>query len=114
MLTKDQVAHIAKLAKIKLSDEELERLSPQLSSILDFFEILQEVDTEGVAETSQVTGLENISRSDEINMSEIEDRLLECTPHSIEDHSVKIPKIMWTSCTDNSQWAIDNSYYEKL
>ncbi len=94
MLSQDEVRHIAKLAKIKLSEEEVQKLSGELSSILDYFAVLQEVDTEGVAETSQVTGLESITRPDEIIMSEIEKELLECTPHSVEDNCVKIPKIM--------------------
>ncbi len=94
MLTHDQVRHIAKLAKIKLTDEDVERLAPQLSGILDYFEVLQEVDTEGVAETSQVTGLESVTRPDEIKISEIEAALVNCTPHQVEDNCVKIPKIM--------------------
>ena len=94
MLSQEEVRHIAKLAKINLSDEEVERLSPQLSSILDYFEVLNEVNTEGVAETSQVTGLESVTRTDEIKMSAIEAELLKCTPHRIESNSIKIPKIM--------------------
>lgn len=94
MLSQDEVRHIAKLAKINLSDEDVARLAPQLSSILDYFEVLQEVDTDGVAETSQVTGLESVTRPDEIKMSQIEQALLHCSPHPIEANSVKIPKIM--------------------
>ncbi len=94
MLTQDEVRHIAKLAKINLTDSDVARLAPQLSGILDYFAVLQEVDTEGVAETSQVTGLESVTRPDEIHMSEIEAELINCTPHQVEDHCVKIPKIM--------------------
>ena len=94
MLTQDEVRHIAKLAKINLTDDDIERLSLQLSGILDYFAVLQEVDTDGVAETSQVTGLESVTRTDEIHISENEEALLKCTPHQIEDNSVKIPKIM--------------------
>lgn len=94
MLTQDEVRHIAHLAKINLNDAEVDKMTTQLSSILDYFAVLEEVDTEGVAETSQVTGLESVTRPDEIKMSEIEDRLLNCTPHTVEDNCVKIPKIM--------------------
>jgi aspartyl-tRNA(Asn)/glutamyl-tRNA(Gln) amidotransferase subunit C len=94
MLTQDQVRHIAKLAKINLTEADVDRLAPQLSGILDYFAVLEEVDTNGVAETSQVTGLESVTRTDEIKMSEIESDLLNCTPHQVEAHSVKIPKIM--------------------
>lgn len=94
MLSKDEVAHIAKLAKLELSDEELERFTPQLGSILDFFGTLQKVNTDDIEETSQVTGLENIARPDSIEVQGLEDDLLACTPNKVEAHSVKIPKIM--------------------
>ncbi len=94
MLTQDEVRHIAKLAKINLTDADIERLVPQISGILDYFAVLEEVDTEGVAETSQVTGLESVTRPDVIIASEIEEALINCTPHQVEANSVKIPKIM--------------------
>jgi aspartyl-tRNA(Asn)/glutamyl-tRNA(Gln) amidotransferase subunit C len=94
MLTKDEVLHIAKLAKIKITDQESEKFSQELSNILDFFGQLQEVNTENVPETSQVTGLENVWRKDEIkNADNIQD-CLECTPHEVENNCIKIPKIM--------------------
>jgi len=94
MITADEVRHIAKLAKIQLTDKEVEKFTAQLSDILDFVAQLSEVETKNVPETSQVTGLENISRADEIELCKHEEKLLECTPHEIEAHSVKIPKIM--------------------
>ncbi|MCK5460430.1 Asp-tRNA(Asn)/Glu-tRNA(Gln) amidotransferase subunit GatC [Candidatus Gracilibacteria bacterium] len=94
MITEEEVLHIAKLAKLKLTPEELKTFPNQLSQILDFFGQLQEVDTEGVEETSQVTGLENINRKDEICVTENTEDLLECSPHPIENRSIKIPKIL--------------------
>ncbi len=94
MITTDEVRHIAKLAKIKLTDAEVEKFTGQLGNILDFFAQLQEVNTDDVAETAQVTGLENVTRPDEIEITENLDAYLEESPHEIEDHSVKIPKIM--------------------
>ncbi len=94
MLTQDEVKHIAKLAKLKLNEAELKKFTGQLSSILDFFGQLQEVDTDNIEETSQVTGLSNVTRPDEIIVDGQEDALLDCAPHPIENHSIKIPKIM--------------------
>ena len=94
MLTSDEVRHIAKLAKLKLSDKEIKKFTKQLSNILGFFEQLQEVNTNDVEETSQVTGLENVLRIDEIEICKYTDELIECTPHKIENHCIKIPKIM--------------------
>ena len=65
----EQVEHIANLARLDLTKEEKEKFSKQLSSILDYVEKLQEVDTTGVEETSQVTGLKNSVRPDEFNES---------------------------------------------
>ncbi|EKD56356.1 MAG: aspartyl/glutamyl-tRNA amidotransferase subunit C [uncultured bacterium] len=63
-LSKDQVDSIARLARIELSDEEKQLYSEQLSGILKFVEKLEEVKTDGIEETSQVTGLENVFRED--------------------------------------------------
>jgi aspartyl-tRNA(Asn)/glutamyl-tRNA(Gln) amidotransferase subunit C len=94
MITSQEVRHIAKLAKLKLTNDEVKKFTKQLGDILDFFSQLQEVKTDHVRETSQVTGLENILRSDEIEVSTDEDELLNCTPHRQENHSIKIPKIL--------------------
>ena len=64
-LSKDEVKHVAALANIKLSPQEISKFQKQLSEILDYIEILNEVKTENVEPTSQVTGLENIFRKDE-------------------------------------------------
>ena len=94
MITDEQVRHLAKLSKLKLSDDEIKKFTPQLGEILDFFKMLQEVDTSGVEETSQVTGLENVTRKDEIEVDGNEDALLRCSPHPIENHSLKVPRII--------------------
>ncbi len=94
MISDDEVHHIAKLAKINLSGKEIKKFSGELSKILDYFAILEKVKTAKIAETSQVTGTENVSRIDEIEISEIEDELLECSPHKIKNHSIKLPRIL--------------------
>ncbi len=62
---KIDVSHVAKLANLPLSEEERKKFEKQLSSILEYVEQLQKVDTSKVEETSQVTGLENVLREDE-------------------------------------------------
>lgn len=66
---KIDVTHVAKLANLPLSDSEKEVFEKQLKETLDFVEILQEVDTENVKPTFQVTGLENIVREDKTSPS---------------------------------------------
>lgn len=68
-LTTDDVRHVADLAKLKLSDEDLDKFQKQLTDIVDFVGKLQEVDTKNVEPTSQVTGLENVLREDKVKIS---------------------------------------------
>ena len=60
MITEKEVRHVAKLARIALTDEEVKKFTSQLSKVLGYMEILNEVDTSKVLETSQVTGLKNV------------------------------------------------------
>ena len=58
------IEHIAELARLHLSEDEKARYAGQLSAVLDYVEMLNEVDTTGVEETCQVTGLEDVVRED--------------------------------------------------
>lgn len=62
---KIDVGHVAKLANLPLKPEEKGKFEKQLSEILSYFEKLKKVDTKNVETTSQVTGLENVTREDE-------------------------------------------------
>lgn len=64
MISKDEVKHIAELARIGVSEEEIEKFSADLSSILDWIKQLEEVDIAGVEAISHITGLDNITRTD--------------------------------------------------
>ena len=68
-LSKTQVQHIAKLAELNLTPEEIKTFQKQLSQILDYFKLLKELDTSQVKATHQVTGLKNITRKDEARPS---------------------------------------------
>ncbi|MCX6704482.1 MAG: Asp-tRNA(Asn)/Glu-tRNA(Gln) amidotransferase subunit GatC [Candidatus Woesebacteria bacterium] len=63
-LTKADILHVASLAKIEISDAEVEKYSEQLSKVVDYFSALSEVDTKNIEPTNQTTGLENVTRSD--------------------------------------------------
>jgi len=65
-LSKDHIEDIATLARLSLTEEEKEMYADQLSAVLEYVEMLNEVDTTGVAETCQVTGLEDVFRDDEV------------------------------------------------
>jgi aspartyl-tRNA(Asn)/glutamyl-tRNA(Gln) amidotransferase subunit C len=70
-LTKSDILHVAKLAKLDISESEVEKFLKQLSSIVDYIGALSEVDTDGVEPTSQTTGLTDVTRSDEVKSDQI-------------------------------------------
>ena len=65
-LSREEVLHIARLARLGLTDDEVARLSEQLSHILENFEVLQQVDTNGVPPTAQPNTLQNVWKADEV------------------------------------------------
>lgn len=68
-LTEGEVVHVAKLAKLTLTPQEVKKFQKQLSDIIDYVNQLNELDTAGVEPTDQVTGLENVFRKDETEPS---------------------------------------------
>lgn len=65
-LTRDEILKLARLAKLELTEDEIDEYTRELSSILDYVELLDTVDVKGLKPTSQVTGLTNVMRADEI------------------------------------------------
>jgi aspartyl-tRNA(Asn)/glutamyl-tRNA(Gln) amidotransferase subunit C len=68
-LTREEVLHIARLARLALTEEEITRMSEQLSNLLEHFEVLQKVATEGVPPTAQSVNLESVMREDGVKPS---------------------------------------------
>ena len=65
MIEREQVLHVAKLARLGLSEEEIETMAGELSGILEHVDRIAELDLDGVPPTSHVVQLENVLRSDE-------------------------------------------------
>ena len=84
-LSREEVLHIARLARLGLSDEEVERAREQLSHIIENFEILKSVDTEGVPPTAQSLVLQNVLREDEACDSFPRQEILANAPQQDED-----------------------------
>lgn len=94
-LTKEQVEQLAHLARLQLSPEEVEGMAHDLTDILNYVDVLTELDTEGVPETTQVTGLSNVSRKDEVDLTLCKpDALLECSPLPKKQHQIAIKRMM--------------------
>ena len=68
-LSREEVLHIARLARLGLSEDEVDKFSEQLSNLLENFEVLQEVDTSNVPPTAQSIALQNVVRDDEVASS---------------------------------------------
>jgi aspartyl-tRNA(Asn)/glutamyl-tRNA(Gln) amidotransferase subunit C len=84
MIGREQVLHVAKLARLRLSDEEIERMSSELSGILDHIEKIEELDLDGVEPTSHVVNLENVLRPDEPRPSWPREQVLDIAPDAGE------------------------------
>ena len=80
MIGREQVLHVAKLARLRLSDDDIERMSSELSGILDHIEKINELDLEGVEPTSHVVDVENVLRPDEPRPSWPRERVLAEAP----------------------------------
>ncbi len=79
-LSRDEVLHIARLARLSLTEAEVNRFSEQLSNLLEHFEVLQEVDTTDLPPTAQAIALQNVLREDEVAASLPQDQVLANAP----------------------------------
>lgn len=85
-LSREDVLHIARLARIALDEAEVERFRAQLSGILEHFQALAAVDTEGVEPTAHPLPLANVMRSDEVQPSLPRDEVLANAPVAEEGY----------------------------
>jgi len=79
-VSREEVLHIARLARVNLAEEEIRRLSEELSRLLETFEVLQQVDTEGVPPTAQSVTLQSVMREDAVVPSLTPDDILANAP----------------------------------
>jgi aspartyl-tRNA(Asn)/glutamyl-tRNA(Gln) amidotransferase subunit C len=84
MIDREQVLHVARLARLRLSDEEVERMVGELSGILDHVDRIGNLDLEGVEPTSHVVALENVLRADKPRPSLPRDVALASAPEPSE------------------------------
>jgi aspartyl-tRNA(Asn)/glutamyl-tRNA(Gln) amidotransferase subunit C len=92
-ITRDEVAHLARLSRLALSDEELDHLAPQLGQIISAVAQVQEVAAEGIPPTSHATGLTNVFRDDEPATCLTPDEALSQAP-ATEQQRFKVPRIL--------------------
>jgi aspartyl-tRNA(Asn)/glutamyl-tRNA(Gln) amidotransferase subunit C len=92
-ISKQEVEHVAKLARLELSEQEKEKLTDQLSNILTYVETLNSLDTKGVEPTSHVLDLKNVMRDDVAVPGLTQEQALANAPDKASGH-YKVPKII--------------------
>lgn len=94
-LTREEVLKLARLARLELSEEEVEKYSDELGTIMDYFKLLDEADITGLEPTSQVSGLVNQFREDDVLTEQrvSADELLKIVPKT-KDRFIKVKRMI--------------------
>jgi aspartyl-tRNA(Asn)/glutamyl-tRNA(Gln) amidotransferase subunit C len=93
-LTRDDVLKLARLARLTITEEEIEKYRRELSEILQYVEQLSQVDVTGLEPTTQVTGLKNVTREDEVvDYGASPDDLLRIVPDT-EGRHIKVKRMI--------------------
>ena len=93
MITREEVLHIARLARLELSDTELERIREQLNGILQYIDKLKELDVSGVEPTSHAVPLVNVMREDAVVPPFPQDAMLANAPDRV-GALFRVPRII--------------------
>jgi aspartyl-tRNA(Asn)/glutamyl-tRNA(Gln) amidotransferase subunit C len=93
MLDREQVRKVANLARLELTTEEEEKFTTQLSSILEYFQQLSELDVTDVPPTSRAIDVSNVTRPDTLDPYRDREDILNCAP-DLEGDFFRVPKII--------------------
>jgi len=92
-ITREQVLHVAALARLSLSEEETERLQGEMSGMIDFADSLKELDVSGVPPTTHAVSVQNVFREDGVLPSFDRAELLRCAPRH-DESCVLVPRVV--------------------
>jgi len=93
-ITKEEIKHIAQLARLKLSDSEMSKLGSELGAILKYIEKLNEVDTKKIEPTSQVSGLSDVLRDDKVKNWDRKEVVNALSQGELENFQLKVKRIL--------------------
>jgi len=95
MLSKEEIQHIASLARIGLNDKDIEKYQKDLSAVLDYFKQLEEVNTDGIEPIGHITGMQNVFRNDKFEDfgSPGKEAILKNAPE-VKDGQVKVKSVL--------------------
>jgi aspartyl-tRNA(Asn)/glutamyl-tRNA(Gln) amidotransferase subunit C len=92
-LTTEDILKLAKLSKLELTNEQVEKFRTEIEEIVGYFDVLQSVDVEGLLPTNQVTGLTNVLRPDEVREYAGQEALLKNLPDR-EGNQIKVNRMI--------------------
>ncbi|MCP3175988.1 Asp-tRNA(Asn)/Glu-tRNA(Gln) amidotransferase subunit GatC [Desulfuromonas sp. KJ2020] len=92
-ITRAEVEHVARLARLALQDEELDALTGQMDAILDYVEKLKELDTDGIVPTAHAVPMENAFREDVVRDSIGVDKALANAPEA-DNGCFRVPRVI--------------------
>ena len=92
-ITKDEVLHVANLARLELNEAGIEKLATQIGTILDYVDTLNQVDTTGVSPTSHAIFLSNAFREDELHQHLANEAVLDNAPEK-DEGAFLVPKVI--------------------
>ena len=94
MITVKDVEHVAKLARLELTEEEKEKFTRQLGDVLKYVDQMNEVDTSNVEPLSHPIDFVNVMRDDVVKYEQTKEALMQNAPE-VEDGFFRVPKINW-------------------
>ena len=92
-ITKETIEHVANLARLNLSEQEKDKLTTEMESIISYVDKLNELDTSSVQPTSHVLPVKNVFREDKVENSYDREKILKNAPAQ-EDGCFKVPKVV--------------------
>lgn len=92
-VSKEELYHIAKLAKLEISEQEADELTKKVSDIIEFSNTLSQVDVEGVSPTAHILDMKNVFRKDKVEPSFDRQEILQNAPQA-QGGCVSVPKVV--------------------
>ncbi len=92
-ITREQVEHVAKLARLSLTEEEISRLQSEMGGMIAFADQLNELDVESVSPTTHAVPMQNVFRQDVMDQRDCRDALMECAPQS-DGIAIVVPRVV--------------------
>ncbi len=88
------VGYVAELARLELDNDEKQHFQLEMAAIVDYIELLQELDVEGIEPTAHATILTNVLRDDATTESFPRDNMLENAPATVDEELIKVPQVL--------------------